>query len=50
MADFRNSAPAPEFHPFIIAGKSRDFPRTQTERLAMLAAAIAQQGEGRANG
>lgn len=45
-----DSAPAPRFLPFIIAGKAGDFPRTQPERLAMLAAAIAQQGEGRANG
>lgn len=52
MAVFSNSAPAPAFHPFIVTGKSKDFPRGQAERLAMLASMLAEsrQAGGNANG
>ena len=49
MAAFPNSAPAPEFHPFIITGKAGDFPASQAARLAMLAAVI-KQAAGGSNG
>lgn len=52
MAVFTDRAPAPAFYPFIVTGKSSDFPRAQADRLALLAAMLEQsrQAEGRANG
>ena len=49
MAVFPNSAPAPKFPPFFIKGKAGDFPASRADRLAMLAAILAQV-EMRANG
>lgn len=47
MAVQTDSAPARKIHAFIIKGRAGDFPASQPERLAMLADAIAQLGEGR---
>lgn len=46
MAAFPNSAPAPKFHSFVIAGKAGEFPTSQAERLALYAAKALPTGAG----